>query len=100
MQSAVTNKSMNDTTMETAPRGLMVLALIGPLFIWCSEYIGWGEVILATRSGAILGTGILWAVIIGIFLKYVIGLAGARYSVCTGERKFDPRKDYNWLQRY
>ena len=67
----------------------MVLAFIGPSFIWCSEYIGSGEVILATRSGAILGMGILWAVIIGIFLKYVIGLAGARYSVCTGEGMID-----------
>ncbi len=80
---------MSDIQIPRPPRGLMVLALVGPSFVWCSEYIGSGEVILATRAGAILGSGILWAVILGIFLKYVIGLAGARYTVCTGEGMVD-----------
>lgn len=80
---------MSDVQVPRPPKGLMVLALIGPSFVWCSEYIGSGEVILATRAGAILGSGILWAVILGIFLKYVIGLAGARYTVCTGEGMVD-----------
>ena len=51
--------------------------------------IGSGEVILTTRVGAILGTDVLWAIILGIFLKYVIGLGGARYTVCTGEGMID-----------
>jgi len=51
--------------------------------------IGSGEVILTTRVGAILGTGVMWAIIIGIFLKFVIGLGGARYTVCTGEGMID-----------
>ncbi len=67
------------------PKGLAILALVGPAFIWCAEYIGSGEVILATRTGAILGNPIIWAVFIGIFLKYWIGMSGARYTVCTGE---------------
>jgi Mn2+/Fe2+ NRAMP family transporter len=67
----------------------MILALVGPSFVWCAEYIGSGEVILATRTGAILGSGILWAVIAGIFLKYWIGMSGARYTVCTGEGMVD-----------
>jgi len=67
----------------------MILALIGPSFVWCAEYIGSGEVVLATRTGGILGTGILWAVVVGVFLKYWIGLSGARYTVCTGEGMID-----------
>ncbi len=80
---------MDEKRIPVAPRGLMVLALLGPSFVWCSEYIGSGEVILATRTGAILGPTILWVVVAGIFLKYVIGLAGARYTVCTGEGMID-----------
>ena len=83
------------------PRGLSLLLVLGPSLIWCAEYIGSGEVILATRTGAILGTGVLWAVFLGIFLKYWIGLCGARYTVITGEGMVDmfarmpgPR---NWL---
>ena len=75
--------------IQRPPKGLAVLALVGPSFIWCAEYIGSGEVILATRAGAILGPSIVWAVVLGIFLKYWIGMCGARYTVCTGEGMID-----------
>jgi Mn2+/Fe2+ NRAMP family transporter len=95
---------MDETTIRTPPRGLAVLAFVGPSFVWCAEYIGSGEVILATRTGAILGSAVLWAVIVGIFLKYWIGLSGARYTVCTGEGMVDmfdripgPRHWVVWL---
>jgi len=79
------NKSM----IPKAPKGFLALALIGPGFVWSAEYIGSGEVILATRAGAILGFTVLWAPIIGIILKTCIGLCGARYTVCTGEGMVD-----------
>jgi Mn2+/Fe2+ NRAMP family transporter len=78
-----------DNKIKIPPKGLAVLALIGPSFVWCAEYIGTGEVILATRTGAILGYSIIWAVVFGIFLKYWIGMCGARYTVCTGEGMID-----------
>lgn len=80
---------MINDTIQSPPRGWAILALVGPSFIWCAEYIGSGEVILSTRTGAILGPAVLWAVVIGIFLKYWIGLCGARYTVCTGEGMID-----------
>jgi len=79
----------NDNSIKIPPKGLAVLALVGPSFVWCAEYIGTGEVILATRTGAILGYSITWAVVFGIFLKYWIGMCGARYTVCTGEGMID-----------
>ena len=75
--------------LRTPPRGLGILLLVGPAFIWSAEYIGTGEVLLATRAGAVLGTAILWAVVLGILLKYWIGMAGARYTACTGEGMMD-----------
>ena len=42
-----------NTTIPIAPKGLAILAIVGPAFVWCAEYIGSGEVILATRMGAI-----------------------------------------------
>ena len=80
---------MNDITIKKPPKGLMIFALVGPSFVWAAEYIGSGEVILATRTGAILGTTVLWAIVIGIFLKFWIGMSGARYTVCTGEGMID-----------
>ena len=75
--------------IKVPPKGLAIFALVGPSFIWCAEYIGSGEVIIATRTGAILGNTILWAVVLGIFLKFWIGMAGARYTTCTGEGMID-----------
>jgi Mn2+/Fe2+ NRAMP family transporter len=75
--------------IRTAPVGLAVFALVGPSFVWAAEYIGSGEVILATRTGAILGTTVLWAIVIGVFLKFWVGMSGARYTVCTGEGMID-----------
>ena len=82
------NNQVNEG-LKKPPKGLAVLALLGPGIVWCAEYIGSGEVILATRTGAILGTTVIWAIIIGIFLKYWIGMSGARYTVCTGEGMID-----------
>ncbi|HUS93183.1 MAG TPA: Nramp family divalent metal transporter, partial [Phycisphaerae bacterium] len=87
---------------KKAPVGVWGLVLVlGPCLVWCGEYIGSGEVIIATRTGAILGPAVLWAIGLGIFLKYWIGLCGARYAVVTGEGMIDcfarapgPR---NWL---
>ena len=47
---------MGDTEIKQPPKGLMILALVGPAFIWCAEYIGSGELVLATRNGSILGS--------------------------------------------
>jgi Mn2+/Fe2+ NRAMP family transporter len=79
----------NIEPIKLPPKGLAILAVVGPAFVWCAEYIGSGEVILATRTGAILGTGVMWAIVAGIVLKYWIGMSGARYTVCTGEGMID-----------
>ncbi len=97
-------RSNNDLTIPRAPVGLAILAMVGPSFVWAAEYIGSGEVIIATRTGAILGITVLWAVVLGVFLKFWIGVSGARYTVCTGEGMIDmfaripgPRHWVVWL---
>ncbi len=75
--------------IKVPPKGLAILAMVGPGLVWAGEYIGSGEVILCTRLGALLGVAILWAPMLAIFLKYVIGLAGARYTTTTGEGMID-----------
>lgn len=78
-----------DNLIKSPPKGFAILAIVGPSFIWAAEFIGSGEVILSTRVGAILGPTVLWAIVVGIFLKFWIGMAGARYTVCTGEGMID-----------
>ena len=79
----------NARSIKTPPKGWAILAVVGPAFIWAAEFVGSGEVILATRVGAILGPTVLWAIVVGVVLKFWIGMGGARYTVCTGEGMID-----------
>ena len=85
----MTNPQDNTRAIAAPPRGWMLLLAIGPGLVWCGEYIGSGEVILSTRSGAIFGVAILWVPVMAIFTKFWIGLAGAHYTVTTGEGMID-----------
>ncbi|MEX0323186.1 MAG: Nramp family divalent metal transporter [Puniceicoccaceae bacterium] len=80
---------MQSSRLKSAPTGLALIAALGPGLVWCSEMVGSGEIILTTRTGAVLGMGVLWAIVLGIFLKYWMGLSGAHYTVCTGEGMMD-----------
>lgn len=98
------DKQARDLNVPIAPKGLAILLVVGPSLVWAAEYIGSGEVIIATRTGAILGSAVLWAVVLGVFLKFWIGVAGARYTVCTGEGMIDmfdripgPRHWFVWI---
>lgn len=90
--------------IRSPPRGLAILVLVSPSLVWAAEFIGSGEVILATRVGAILGPTVLWAIVLGVFLKFWIGMSGAAYTVVTGEGMIDmisrvpgPRNWAVWL---
>ena len=88
MESA-TKTTTTSVSVPEPPKGLALLLMIGPAFVWMGEAIGSGEVILSTRFGAVLGTAVLWVPATAIFLKYWMGMAGARYTVCTGEGMMD-----------
>lgn len=93
MMGAMTSaEEVNDDVqpaVRQAPRGMLLLLALGPGLMWCGEYIGSGEVILSTRAGAIYGVSLLWVPVIAIFAKFWIGLAGAHYTVTTGEGMID-----------
>ena len=82
-------KTVPSASIPEPPKGMGLLLMIGPAFVWMGEAIGSGEVILSTRFGAVLGTAVLWVPATAIFLKYWMGMAGARYTVCTGEGMMD-----------
>ncbi len=51
---AQNNGQPSKLDLRVAPKGLAILAMIGPSMVWAAEYIGSGEVIVATRTGAVL----------------------------------------------
>jgi Mn2+/Fe2+ NRAMP family transporter len=61
------------------------LAFFGPGAIVASLTIGSGEVIFASRAGAVFGYAALWVVFIGLFSKAALVYAANHYITVSGE---------------
>ncbi len=62
-----------------------LLALIGPGLLVAATGVGAGDLATASFTGSLLGTSVLWAVVLGGFLKYVLTEGLARWQLATGE---------------
>ncbi len=62
-----------------------LLALIGPGLLVAATGVGAGDLATAGFTGSQLGTAVLWAVLLGGFLKFVLTEGLARWQLATGE---------------
>jgi Mn2+/Fe2+ NRAMP family transporter len=74
-----------------------LLALIGPGLLVAATGVGAGDLATGAFSGSRLGVAVLWAVVVGAFLKFVLTEGLARWQMATGEtilggalRRFGP----------
>jgi Mn2+/Fe2+ NRAMP family transporter len=58
--------------------------IIGPGMLTAATGVGAGDLATGSFAGSLLGTSILWAVIVGAFLKYVVTEGIARWQLATG----------------
>ena len=61
-----------------------LFALIGPGILIAATGVGAGDLATASFTGSMLGLTILWAVILGAFLKFVLNEGLARWQLATG----------------
>lgn len=61
-----------------------MLALVGPGLLVAATGVGAGDLATAGLAGARLGTAVLWAVVIGAVMKYVLTEGLARWQLATG----------------
>jgi Mn2+/Fe2+ NRAMP family transporter len=60
-------------------------ALLGPGLLLAATGVGGGDLATATFVGGVLGTAVLWAVVVGAFLKFVVTEGLARWQLATSE---------------
>jgi Mn2+/Fe2+ NRAMP family transporter len=70
------------------------IGFLGPGIIVASVTIGTGETIFASREGAIFGYGVLWCLVLGVFLKFIQIYASSRYMMISGEH---PMQSWRYL---
>ena len=60
------------------------LQLIGPGMLVAATGVGAGDLAAAAFTGSILGLTVLWAVLVGAFLKFVLNEGLTRWQLATG----------------
>jgi Mn2+/Fe2+ NRAMP family transporter len=61
------------------------LAIIGPGLLLAATGVGSGDLATASIVGGMLGVAVLWAVLVGAFLKFVVTEGLARWQLASGE---------------
>ena len=72
----------SDTKPDTGRRRL--LSIIGPGILVAATGVGAGDLATGAFSGGKLGVAVLWAVLLGAGLKYVLNEGLARWQLATG----------------
>ncbi len=62
-----------------------MLAAIGPGLLLAANGVGGGDLATGSFAGSILGTAVLWAVLVGAFMKFVVTEGLARWQLATGD---------------
>lgn len=69
----------------TAPSRPPLLRLVGPGLLVAATGVGAGDLATAAFTGNALGVAVLWAVVVGAAVKYVLNEGLTRYQLATGE---------------
>ena len=62
-----------------------LIRAIGPGLLIAATGVGAGDLATGAFSGSQLGVAVLWAVVVGAFLKFVLTEGLARWQIATGE---------------
>ena len=62
-----------------------ILVAIGPGLLLAATGVGGGDLATGSFVGSLLGTVVLWAVVVGAFLKFVVTEGIARWQLATGQ---------------
>lgn len=74
----------NEKEQSSKPR-FGLIAVAGPGLLLAATGVGGGDLATASIAGSLLGTAILWAVIVGSFMKFVVTEGLARWQLATGQ---------------
>jgi len=66
-------------------RSLSIFTIVGPGLLVAATGVGAGDLATASLTGSYLGTAVLWAAVLGAFLKYVVTEGLARWQLATGD---------------
>ncbi|HEY8519630.1 MAG TPA: Nramp family divalent metal transporter [Gammaproteobacteria bacterium] len=76
---------MAESARERPRSRASALWLLGPGLLLAATGVGGGDLATGSIVGALLGTTVLWAAVVGALLKFVVTEGLARWQLATGE---------------
>lgn len=73
------------SAMNRSNRKSNLFTIIGPGLLIAATGVGAGDLATASFTGSQLGIAVLWAVLVGAFLKFVLTEGLARWQLATGQ---------------
>ena len=70
---------------QSRGQAFRLLAIIGPGILVAATGVGAGDLATGAFTGNKLGVAVLWAVLVGAFIKFVLNEGLARWQLVTGE---------------
>ncbi len=70
---------------RASPSRAPLILMIGPGLLLAATGVGAGDLATSSFVGGLLGTAVLWAVVVGAFFKFVVTEGLARWQLATGE---------------
>ena len=71
--------------MPKSPHKPGILAVLGPGLLVAATGVGAGDLATASFTGSKLGVAVLWAVVLGAGVKFVLNEGLARWQLATGD---------------
>ena len=69
---------------KAAPNTRSLILMMGPGLLLAATGVGGGDLATGSIVGGLLGTAVLWAVLVGALLKFVVTEGLARWQLATG----------------
>ncbi|MEW6636396.1 MAG: Nramp family divalent metal transporter [Actinomycetota bacterium] len=95
--SDVAGEGRREGAGEAAPRTLGGrLKYVGPGLVVAATGVGTGDLVSSLSAGTNFGTVLLWAIVIGALLKYVLTEALGRWYMATGDTILEGWRSLGW----
>lgn len=75
----------SDSQAAAPPRGAKRLKVVGPGLILAATGVGAGDLVTSLEAGTRFGTTLIWAIVIGAFIKFFLVEGLGRWYMATGQ---------------
>ena len=93
---------VTEKTVEMGDAGLKKkFSVLGPGIVLAATGVGSGDLVMSTVTGSEFGIALIWAVVIGVSLKFLLTEGVGRWTLATGKTSLEGWRSLGrWTMAY